>query len=339
MDIIVKPFDPSDQTAADQAYEIERVTLAADLPDFPPMGRAQFFGNLHNPWAGTRTEYAIASIDGEAAGFVRIILPVLDNLEMAEIDLQVHPSHRRRGVGRALYEFTEARVRELGRKNIACMAARTLPGGVERDSAPAAFAEALGATSALVDVRRRLDLTVRDDAALDTALAAAWEHAGGYSVVQWQMETPEQYVNDVAYLDGRLLSDAPMGDLAWEPEKIDAARIRAGEKILLARGRRRYHTGLRHDATDRLVAWTTVDLMGTVDWHAYQQITLVDPPHRGHRLGLIVKIENLRHALAHEPGLRVIDTWNAQANKHMIAINEAIGFRAVDAWDNWQISL
>ncbi|MCW2641807.1 MAG: family N-acetyltransferase [Dactylosporangium sp.] len=60
------------------------------------------------------------------------------------------------------------------------------------------------------------------------------------------------------------------------------------------------------------------------------------PPHRGHRLGTIVKIANLRHAMAGEPALRVINTWNAAVNDHMISINEALGFRPVDALVNWQ---
>jgi hypothetical protein len=67
-----------------------------------------------------------------------------------------------------------------------------------------------------------------------------------------------------------------------------------------------------------------------------QLITLVDPPHRGHRLGTIVKIANLRYAMAGEPALRVVDTWNAAVNDHMISINEAIGFRAMDALVDWQ---
>ena len=43
--------------------------------------------------------------------------------------------------------------------------------------------------------------------------------------------------------------------------------------------------------------------------------------------------------MRHEPQVRVIDTWNAAVNEHMIAINEAMGFRAVDAWVNWQMNL
>jgi hypothetical protein len=40
--------------------------------------------------------------------------------------------------------------------------------------------------------------------------------------------------------------------------------------------------------------------------------------------------------LAHAAGLRVINTWNAAVNDHMISINEALGFRPVDALVNWQ---
>jgi hypothetical protein len=46
--------------------------------------------------------------------------------------------------------------------------------------------------------------------------------------------------------------------------------------------------------------------------------------HRGHRLGLIIKIENLRYARQHRPGLRAIDTFNASANEHMLDIKDGL---------------
>ena len=104
----------------------------------------------------------------------------------------------------------------------------------------------------------------------------------------------------------------------------------------VARGERSYHAAVRHDATGALVAWTILGLEPTVADHAWQFLTVVDPAHRGHRLGLAVKLANLRYALGHEPALRAIDTWNAAANRHMIAINEALGFRPVDVWSKWQ---
>jgi GNAT superfamily N-acetyltransferase len=339
MDIAVKPFEPADHAAAEQAYEIVEAAIAVDLPDFPPVGRRRFLAELAHPWPGNAHELALAYLDGVPAGYLTIHLPQLDNLENAEVDLAVHPARRRRGVGRALHEHAVTVIRGLGRKRLNGMAVETLPGGVARDPAGGAFAEAMGAKNALSDVRRRLDVTAVDDKALDELLAAAYQRAAGYSVVQWRGPTPEEYIDDIAYLDGRLLADAPMGELDWEPEKIDAVRVRAVDAVTAARGRRRYHTGVRHDESGRLVAWTTLDFPGTVDWHAFQQITIVDPSHRGHRLGTIVKIENLRHTCGHEPGLRSIDTWNAGVNDHMISINEAMGFRAVDGWGNWQLSL
>jgi hypothetical protein len=77
----------------------------------------------------------------------------------------------------------------------------------------------------------------------------------------------------------------------------------------------------------------------TVPEHAWQGITLVAPEHRGHRLGTIVKIENLRYALAHESALASIDTWNAEVNQYMIAINEAMGYRAIEVSVDWQQEL
>ncbi|MEJ7725620.1 MAG: GNAT family N-acetyltransferase, partial [Actinomycetes bacterium] len=35
----------------------------------------------------------------------------------------------------------------------------------------------------------------------------------------------------------------------------------------------------------------------------------------------------------------MIDTWNAADNSHMIAVNESLGFRALDTWAEWQLEL
>jgi RimJ/RimL family protein N-acetyltransferase len=78
---------------------------------------------------------------------------------------------------------------------------------------------------------------------------------------------------------------------------------------------------------------------GSAPWHAWQGITLVDPAHRGHRLGVLIKIENLRYAREQRPGLRAIDTVNAASNEHMLAINRSLGFRPRETWTQWQVTL
>ncbi|GGM31048.1 GNAT family N-acetyltransferase [Micromonospora sonchi] len=336
MTITITPFEAADESAIEQAYQIGVAQVAADLPDFPPFCRRRFIARVRHPMPGSESIYLLAQIDGEPAGFLVLDLPQLDNTENAAAEPVVHPAYRRRGVGRALYEHGVGVLRERGRKRVSGMSQAHAP---DRPSPGSAFATGLGAVDALPDVRRRLDTADLDQAELDSLLAAARARSAGYEVLFWRGRTPDELIADVAYLEGRLLIDAPMGDLAWEPEQIDAERLRGMELALDARGRRRYHVGVRHEASGRLVAWTLLDVSASADWHAYQQITIVDPDHRGHRLGLLAKIENLRHLLAHEPAVRAIDTFNAASNDHMIAINEQLGFRVLDRWSNWQLTI
>ena len=51
--------------------------------------------------------------------------------------------------------------------------------------------------------------------------------------------------------------------------------------------------------------------------------------HRGHRLGLLLKAEMLRWLAEAEPQVTSIDTWNAESNDHMIAVNERLRYRAL----------
>lgn len=329
-------LDPADQRALDASFEIREAARAHDLPDFPRTCRHRHHASLRIPWPGYDEAYWLAFHGDRPVGVGNVSLPQLDNLENAWAEIFVHPDHRRHGAGRALYDQIVGYARAGGRSRLMADTIEALPGGQARNLAGSAFAKAMGMENVLGEVRRSLDLTTADISGYDRLLAGAWAYADGYSLVQWRDHAPDEYVADVAYLDGRLHSDAPMGDLEWAPENIDAERMRRMEETRLAHGSRLYSSAVRHDASGRLVAVTALVLEKTVPDHAWQLITLVDPPHRGHRLGTIVKIANLQYAMAGEPALRVVDTWNAAVNDHMISINEAIGFRAMDALVNWQ---
>ncbi|MFY1674870.1 GNAT family N-acetyltransferase [Plantactinospora sp. WMMB334] len=338
MDIVVTPLDVDDTAAVERAYEIEAAVRADVQPDMPPASRRRFVVGLRQGWPGDEQRPALGYLDGVPVGYLNVMLPQLENRENASLALVVHPGYARRGVGRALYEYAVRMLRDLGRKrvigevvNMNPDAAATMPGD--------AFAAAMGARPALADVRRRLDLTALDEPALDRLFTEGMARAGGYSIVRWRGDTPEEYAADVAYLDSRLIEDAPIGDLTWEPASPDVPRLREMEAVHRARGLEWYSSAARHDATGRLVAWTAISMNEGCDWHAFQQITLVEPGHRGHRLGTVIKIDNLRHIREHEPALRVIDTFNAASNDYMISINEALGFRAVAGLNTWQATL
>jgi GNAT superfamily N-acetyltransferase len=328
MKIDVVPFGDCDEAAIRQAYEIDRAASLHDVPDLPPSSAHTFTSGIRRPNPGQAFERAIALLDGEPAGYLSMELPQLDNLDNASIDLVVTPALRRRGVGRALHSYAAQRARALGRKRLAA----------ETVQAPAndAFATALGASPAMAETRSRLDLATADQDRLDAMLAESWTHAGGYRFVKWDGVPPEEFIADVAALDSQFFTQAPLDDFQWEPEKIDAERVRQAEQQRLDRGFGRYHGGVQHLASGRLVGWTTLAGPADTPAHLWQNVTIVDPAHRGHRLGMVVKLENLRHAREHRPQLTVVDTFNAASNGHMLAINVAMGFRAAESWMQWQ---
>ena len=325
MTIRVEPL-----TAAEQAYPIARACQEHDQPDVPFASLDDYRAMLATGWPGYFYERYLGLLDGAPVGLMSLAMSRDDNVDNVNVDLGVLPAARRRGVGRALFDLAVERTHALGRRNLIGPTVQTRPDG-------GAFAAAVGAKAGLEEVRSRLDVTALDEPRLAALLAEAWGHADGYRLVQWEGVPPDDIIDDVAYLDSRLNADAPVGDIAWEPEKIDAERVRAGELARIERGRTSYHSGALHG--DRLVAWTAIAGLVAEPAQAWQNTTLVAPEHRGRRLGLVVKIENLRYVRARRPGLRVIDTFNAASNEHMLRINREMGFRVVESVMQWQLTV
>jgi GNAT superfamily N-acetyltransferase len=86
----------------------------------------------------------------------------------------------------------------------------------------------------------------------------------------------------------------------------------------------------------RLVALTELSLSKHSPGQAWQQITVVHPDHRGHRLGLAVKLANLDLLAERAPDVRLVVTGNAAVNKPMIAVNEMMGFEVFTEGAFWQ---
>ena len=53
-------------------------------------------------------------------------------------------------------------------------------------------------------------------------------------------------------------------------------------------------------------------------------------------MGRWLKAENLRRALDHQPAIEVVETFNATSNAHMMAVNDAMGFRRHRAFSTYQ---
>ena len=68
-------------------------------------------------------------------------MPMADNQHSAQIELWVHPAARRQGIGRELFGRAVELARGHGRTLVMGAYCEPLPGGPERDPAPAAFAQ------------------------------------------------------------------------------------------------------------------------------------------------------------------------------------------------------
>jgi GNAT superfamily N-acetyltransferase len=282
------------------------------------------------PKAGELTElYLATDTDGTPVGTLGLNTPLLDNLSTVHVDGSVHPAHRRRGVARALLEFAVADVRRRGRSRI-FIEAPWNPDGSDGPGFP--LLRSAGGRAVLDDYRRVLDLD-RHPAAERHPVPA------GYRVVQWVDVAPEELVDGCAYLLGRMTIDAPMGEMDYEQEKWDAARYREKEAAAMSRNRRRTATAVVHESTGQVAGIT--DIGTNRDRHAiaYQWDTIVDPDHRGHRLGMVLKTWNHAFLTEQVPGVTHINTWNAASNTFMVAVNDALGFEIAEKWSEWQLDL
>ncbi|HSL09675.1 MAG TPA: GNAT family N-acetyltransferase [Pseudonocardiaceae bacterium] len=330
------PVEPSDEATIQQWYELRCAVVRADLPADPPPCWANVLGSFRHPWPGETETVWVARVEGSVVGGCLLHLPTLDNLHNAAGHILVAPEHRRRGIGRALLAHLRNEATRHGRISLIA--------GVDQPLDPAAsdpagrFAAASGAMPALVGTRRRLDISSVDPAVLTRLDVQARAQSQGYSLVQWVGSTPRRWLDDIAYLTGRMITDAPMDDLQWDAEAYDAARLRERDASCLACGLHMVTTAAV-DGAGRLVAFTQIVGYATSHWYADQWDTIVAPEHRGHRLGMLIKVANLNYARAQRPELRVIDTVNADSNPYMVGINEAMGFRPYRRSAEWQLDL
>ncbi len=328
----IDEFDPKADT--DSLRACHQIALAGhkyDTPFLPPPSFTAFKGDWAHSWGlDDATETWLARDDSdEPVGCCRLRFPERDNRDAAFCDLMVTPERRRSGLGSALLAHCADRARAAGRSRLRSWA----PDG----SAGEAFARAKGASGGIDEVMRTMDVDASLPARLDELRADALPHAAGYELLSWQNPTPEKYLSQLVELE-RLIADAPRNE-GTEPMTIDEDRLRSMEEAMLALGVRNYTVVAQHSASGQLVALSQIAVdPGTPDW-GYQQLTSVRREHRGHRLGLLVKIAMLDLLAEHEPALLHIFTGNAGANAHMIAINEQLGYHIAAVVRSWELDL
>lgn len=332
----IVPVEPDDEPGLRAWYDANAAGLAAGRVDATNATFHEVLVAHQRPSAHQRND-VFAALDGdEVVGTGNLALPLRENQRLALFRVVVPPEHRGRGVGSALYEYVEERARAQCRTSL--LTDLYLPEGVEPADWPGiSFAIRRGFTLRNTEIRRQLRLPV-DDARLATLAAKAAERASAYRLESWTGACPEPYGEQYARFRGLLSVEAPTGGVEYEQEIWDVERLREDEARTFGQGRT-LHVTVAVAPDGSLAGHTTLRVSRHDPSRAYQADTLVLPDHRGHRLGLALKVANQRILQDRHPEVDRIETWNAVQNGPMVAINEELGFRIVETIQDWQRDL
>lgn len=326
----IRRVTADDLDTIEALVDVENAASLVDSPWSHPHTTVGYAAMVRHGYDGEAPEVYAAAGDSGLVGAVEVWTSEYDNTHLAWLWFVVHPDARRRGLGSELFDFARKRAAELGRTSV---------GTDGWDIAPTrGFAERHGLPCKGQAINRRQYLGRVDHAVLDSLHAEATAAAASYDLLRIEGRTPAELMEAVAKMT-EAINDAPTDDLDVEDEVYSKERIEGLETATLARDRRMYRVVARHRDTGELAGHTVVQVEAGRPGIGHQGDTSVVRAHRGHRLGLLVKTEMLRWLADVEPQLASIDTWNAESNDHMIAVNEALGYTVLGRGLEFQIDI
>jgi GNAT superfamily N-acetyltransferase len=325
----ITTVDPAAGHVLAELHELVSASYRIDRPHRPPPVLAETTVDWTIGYCGAELAGLQARLDGRLAGYAAISLPMADNTFSAELEIVVHPELRRHGIGRDLAAAARDRITSYGRKVAIGTALAGSPG--------ARFAVAVGAAAQQDRFRNVLYLDSLDSAAVAAGLAEARRRAAGYSLEYLTGPIPAACLADTAALYD-VVNDAPHESEALEDEVWTGDRVAAEDRWRAARGETVCTILARSDATGEPAGMTRLAVRAAGDL-ALQLETAVARPHRGRRLGYLLKASMLGWLGEHAPQARRISTFNAVTNAHMIAVNEALGFVPVERWTFYELAM
>ncbi|HJW49301.1 MAG TPA: GNAT family N-acetyltransferase [Candidatus Limnocylindria bacterium] len=293
----------------------------------PPMDAMATRFRLTSPLF-VRQRWAVWAGPGRLAATLLVNRSTTDNLNIRDLQIEVDPEHRRRGLGKRLLAKA---VESCGSAEGLILQAWTM----SRVPSGAAFAERIGAKPGLRMRESQLDLR-----SIDRALMRTWAavEPTGYRIEFIDGDTPDHLMDNVVTAV-RAINTMPREDLQVEDWKITPETLREWDRITRARGQEHRTAIVIEDSTGASAGFTELFYDPRVPSVLFQGGTATIPEHRGKGIGKWVKARMVQRVLDELPDARYIRTGNAGTNAAMLAINVAMGFKP--AWESviWQIPL
>ena len=331
----------ADKALMDQVVDLVHAIDREAVPEDPPLPREIVearFRVSSKLW--DRSQWA-AFADGQLAGRVTVVQNKSgSNEDKRDVEIQVHPMHRRRGLGRALFATGVGAIPSPA-------AGASLAGGADgaarlvqwwtttRVPAGMEFSKRVGAKAGLHMRASQLDL-----AKIDRALMKEWAAIDppGYRL-EWVVGDIPDGLMKQALEAFNAINRMPREDLEMEDWKFTEETTREWERTRKERGLESYLVLAIEDATGAAAGFTDVVFDRRYLHVIHQGGTAVDKAHQGKGIGKWMKASMANKVLADMPQARFIRTDNAGTNAPMLAINDRMGFR--EAWwmDIWQMPL
>ncbi|MER7796156.1 GNAT family N-acetyltransferase [Microbacterium sp. NPDC096154] len=293
------------------------------------------------------TRAILARVDGAIAGSGRIEIDKTTS-QSAEVDVSLAEAHADGPVADALFAAVDALAREHGRSVLQTWTIHR-PDPVDDRLVPPTGAGWIPAQDAATRRMRRngyvlgqvernsvFDLQGSYDA-VDRLLEDALAKAGpDYRPVWWAGPTPPEYASGYAAAIARMSSDPPAGELSTEQSAWDAERVFERDTRLADAGVLMGVTLVIHGPSGEVAAFNELSIGQDRTRPTDQWGTLVMPEHRGRRLGAIVKCIGLRRWHELVPESPRVSTFNAEENRYMLDVNEAVGFVPASYAGAWE---
>lgn len=326
------PANPSPLTAptADDFrawHRVQSAALAHDRPGEPVPSEAAVRARLTT--GGSRSRLVLWLVRGSADEPVATATLRLfrepGRSHLAEVDLTVHPAHRRLGTGsRLLATVTEAAA-GAGCRSVVTEVMAGTPG------------EGFLATRDFLPVLRLTWLRLGVDEIPERIRKLPDVVHPGYHLTSWEGVVPDALADSFACAR-QGMNDMPAGAMAVGAVHWDVAKVREAAEVIARRGERLLTVAALCDTSGTIVGYTELVLPADSP-RAQQYDTAVLPAHRGHGLGLWVKSEMLRLLRDHHPTVTEVQTDNADDNRHMLAVNTALGYRPLRRTVEYQLTL
>ncbi|TDB79742.1 MULTISPECIES: GNAT family N-acetyltransferase [unclassified Micromonospora] len=327
---MVREWDPRTASSDEIGSVLETLNavLASDLPQDPPWREGSLREYLSEVMPGERRISWVAEAGagpdgtpGRILGHVHVLL--LGDIGVLEV--LVHPSVRRTGLGRQLVLTAARRVYQEGFRSI----------GVEvvGDTPAVAFYESLGFAREYVETRSVLDLASVDWPAL-TEMAGGV--GAGYHLEFCPGGPPDELIEAYARAKAEVRD---VGDGELRPSSYDPQRLRDSLDTLHRRGMKPYIVLALHEQTGEVAGLTEVVVPAQHPTRADQYDTIVVQDHRGYGIDRAIKARMLLELRSAEPELVEVQTWNAQANEAMLKVNAELGYRPDREWCEYSVDV